>query len=148
MRAFVVREYSHPSGICLSLDAPTPVPNSDEILVEVFSAGLNFFDVSRVVLETKKSAENTRTHTDPSSTGKVPKQTTLPVRSRCRVRWPNRTKFTYPERMSFQTRGQGIRIDAGMLCRQSCCKMGSAVAPTAKYDVRRRCRCVLLSYCC
>jgi NADPH:quinone reductase len=47
MRAFVVSEYAHPSKIQLTNDAPDPVlkPGSDEILIDIHSAGLNFFDV-------------------------------------------------------------------------------------------------------
>jgi NADPH:quinone reductase len=48
MRAFVVSEYAHPSKIQLTHNAPEPVlnPGSDELLIDVHSAGLNFFDVS------------------------------------------------------------------------------------------------------
>jgi len=45
MRAFEVRENAHPSKITLSLNAPIPIPGPDEVLVDVYSAGLNFFDV-------------------------------------------------------------------------------------------------------
>ena len=45
MRAFVIKEYEHPSKISLSKDAPEPKLTEDEVLVEVFSAGLNYFDV-------------------------------------------------------------------------------------------------------
>ncbi|KZT72141.1 NAD(P)-binding protein [Daedalea quercina L-15889] len=45
MRAFVIREYAHPSKIALSQDAPEPKPAEDEVLVEIFSAGLNYYDI-------------------------------------------------------------------------------------------------------
>ncbi|ETW84421.1 quinone oxidoreductase 12 [Heterobasidion irregulare TC 32-1] len=46
MKAFVVREYAHPSDIKLTLDAPNPtVTGKDTVLVDVYSAGLNFFDI-------------------------------------------------------------------------------------------------------
>ncbi|KAI0733123.1 alcohol dehydrogenase [Fomitopsis betulina] len=45
MRAFVVKQHAHPSKISLSNDAPEPEPAEDEVLVEVFSAGLNYFDI-------------------------------------------------------------------------------------------------------
>ncbi|KII92456.1 hypothetical protein PLICRDRAFT_50833 [Plicaturopsis crispa FD-325 SS-3] len=45
MRAFVVSELVHPSKIKLSTDAPEPTPDADEVLVDVYSAGLNFFDI-------------------------------------------------------------------------------------------------------
>ena len=48
MKAFVVRKYAHPSDIKLTLDAPNPtVTGKDTVLVDVYSAGLNFFDVCR-----------------------------------------------------------------------------------------------------
>ncbi|KAH9957082.1 NAD(P)-binding protein [Russula dissimulans] len=49
MKAFVVSEYAHPSKIKLTHDAPEPVfkptPGSDNLLIDVHSAGLNFFDI-------------------------------------------------------------------------------------------------------
>ena len=47
MRAFVISEYAHPSKIQLTYDAQEPIlaPGSDELLIDVHSAGLNFFDV-------------------------------------------------------------------------------------------------------
>lgn len=45
MRAFVVKEYAHPSKIPLSTDAPEPKAGADQVLVDVYSAGLNYFDV-------------------------------------------------------------------------------------------------------
>ena len=47
MKALVVTEYAHPSKLQLTRDAPEPVPKpgSDELLIDVHSAGLNFFDV-------------------------------------------------------------------------------------------------------
>ncbi|OBZ67027.1 Quinone oxidoreductase-like protein 2 [Grifola frondosa] len=45
MRAFVINEYAHPSKIALTADAPAPTPGAGEVLVDVYSAGLNFFDI-------------------------------------------------------------------------------------------------------
>ncbi|KAL7411138.1 hypothetical protein BDY24DRAFT_365123 [Mrakia frigida] len=45
MKAFVVSEHRHPSKIQTSYDAPPPKVGKNEILVDVFSVGLNFFDV-------------------------------------------------------------------------------------------------------
>jgi len=46
MRAYVVNEWVHPSQLKLVDDAPEPeAAGSDEILVDVYSSGLNFFDV-------------------------------------------------------------------------------------------------------
>lgn len=47
MRAFVINHLSHPSKIELTRNAPEPKPVPGHILVDVYSAGLNFFDVSR-----------------------------------------------------------------------------------------------------
>ena len=61
MRAFVISKYAHPSEVRLTTDAPEPKPGNDEVLVDVYSAGLNFYDVSRqswlnsVTLLTQKS---------------------------------------------------------------------------------------------
>ena len=47
MKAFVISKYAHPSKIQLTPDAPEPIltPGSDDLLIDVHSAGLNFFDV-------------------------------------------------------------------------------------------------------
>ena len=46
MRAFVIDHYAHPSKRTMSTDAPEPKPASaSDVLVDVYSAGLNFFDV-------------------------------------------------------------------------------------------------------
>jgi NADPH2:quinone reductase len=45
MRAFVVKELSHPSKISVALGIPKPILGPQQILVDVYSAGLNFFDV-------------------------------------------------------------------------------------------------------
>jgi len=45
MRAFVVREYAHPSKMHLTTNAPDPKPKPNDVIVDVYSAGLNFFDI-------------------------------------------------------------------------------------------------------
>ena len=45
MRAFMVTEYVHPSKIAVTQDAPEPKPAVDQVIVDVYSAALNFFDV-------------------------------------------------------------------------------------------------------
>jgi len=47
MKAFLVSEYAHPSKIQLTHDAPEPIltPGSDDLLIDVHCAALNFFDV-------------------------------------------------------------------------------------------------------
>ena len=50
MRAFVITEYAHPSKIPLTQNAPEPIPGKDQVLVNVYSAGVNFFDVRASML--------------------------------------------------------------------------------------------------
>ncbi|KAF7792365.1 hypothetical protein EIP86_003402 [Pleurotus ostreatoroseus] len=45
MRAFVIKKYAHPSKIPLEYSAPDPQPGPDQVLIDVYSAGLNFYDV-------------------------------------------------------------------------------------------------------
>ncbi|KAI0319128.1 alcohol dehydrogenase [Amylostereum chailletii] len=45
MKAFVVKEYAHPSTIPLLHDFPEPKAGAGTVLVDVHSAGLNFFDI-------------------------------------------------------------------------------------------------------
>ncbi|KIK01424.1 hypothetical protein K443DRAFT_678425 [Laccaria amethystina LaAM-08-1] len=45
MRAFVIKKLSHPSKISLSIDVPEPQPGQRQVIVDVYSAGLNFFDI-------------------------------------------------------------------------------------------------------
>jgi NADPH2:quinone reductase len=46
MRGYVINHYAHPKDLTLSLDAPEPTPGPGEVLVDVYSAALNFFDVN------------------------------------------------------------------------------------------------------
>jgi len=45
MRAFVIIEYAHPSKVPVKQDAPEPKPLKDQVIVDVYSAGMNFFDI-------------------------------------------------------------------------------------------------------
>ncbi|TFK54240.1 alcohol dehydrogenase [Heliocybe sulcata] len=45
MRAFVLKSYAHPSQISLTTDYPEPRPGPQDVLVDVYSGGLNFFDI-------------------------------------------------------------------------------------------------------
>ena len=45
MRAYVLNEWKHPSDLVLVHDAPEPVAGPEDVIVDVYSAGLNFFDV-------------------------------------------------------------------------------------------------------
>lgn len=40
-----MKELNHPSDISLSTDVPEPTAGPGQVLVDVYSAGLNFFDV-------------------------------------------------------------------------------------------------------
>ncbi|KIJ39918.1 hypothetical protein M422DRAFT_32520 [Sphaerobolus stellatus SS14] len=45
MKAWQITSYAHPSKLNITLDAPEPKPGPDEVIVEVYSAALNFFDI-------------------------------------------------------------------------------------------------------
>ncbi|KAH7888739.1 hypothetical protein F5I97DRAFT_1855116 [Phlebopus sp. FC_14] len=45
MRAYVVTEWVHPSKLTLVHDAPEPVPSPEDVVVDIHSAALNFFDI-------------------------------------------------------------------------------------------------------
>jgi NADPH:quinone reductase len=48
MRGYVINYYVHPKDLTLSPDVPEPTPGPGEVLVDVYSAALNFFDVNIV----------------------------------------------------------------------------------------------------
>ena len=64
MRAFVVSEYAHPSKIMLTYNAPEPVwkPGSLDILIDIHSVGLNFFDVRVHAASSQGHDINPKTH--------------------------------------------------------------------------------------
>ncbi|KAF9012335.1 alcohol dehydrogenase [Cyathus striatus] len=45
MRGFVVEQLSHPSKLSLSKNVPEPVPKEGQVIVDIYSTGLNFFDI-------------------------------------------------------------------------------------------------------
>lgn len=45
MKGFFVEKLAHPSKIQLSTDLPAPKPTGSQVLVDIYSTGLNFFDV-------------------------------------------------------------------------------------------------------
>lgn len=119
MRAFVVKQHAHPSKISLSNDAPEPEPAEDEVLVEVFSAGLNYFDV-RLSPHPFILRPHVRLRTvDPAVSGQVPGQTPAPVHARLRVCGADRGGLTHPEGVSVQAWRQGLRRSAGRVCGQA-----------------------------
>lgn len=48
MRAFAVKEFAHPSKITLTNDFAEPEAGPNDVIVDVYSAGLNYFDVSEL----------------------------------------------------------------------------------------------------
>ena len=89
MKAFVVSEYAHPSKIHLTHNAPEPVlkPGSDDLLIDVHSAGLNFFDVRfpRPVRPTVSHTSDIKI--DIAVPGKISDTTSASVRIGRRVCW-------------------------------------------------------------
>ncbi|KAF7315637.1 hypothetical protein MIND_00079200 [Mycena indigotica] len=45
MKAFAVRELTHPSNIQLTADLPEPTLKEGEVMVDVYAAGLNYYDI-------------------------------------------------------------------------------------------------------
>ena len=89
MKAFVIKEYAHPSKLQLTWDAPEPVltPGSDEHLINVHSAGLNFFDVrlapTLLILYPSHSLAYGIRKIDTTVARKVPDAAAAPVRAWC-----------------------------------------------------------------
>lgn len=46
MRGYVVPKYIHPNDLPLAIDVPEPMAGPGEVIIDVYSAGLNYFDVS------------------------------------------------------------------------------------------------------
>lgn len=98
MRAFVIKEYAHPSKISLSNDVPEPRPAEDEVLVEVFSAGLNYFDVRRLSLRLLPRPHSRTPRTvDSAVPGQVPGSAAAPVHAGLRVRGADRGGLAHPK---------------------------------------------------
>ncbi|KAJ7072303.1 NAD(P)-binding protein [Mycena amicta] len=45
MKAFAVKELTHPSNVALTTDWPEPTLNKNQVLVDVYAAGLNYYDI-------------------------------------------------------------------------------------------------------
>jgi NADPH:quinone reductase-like Zn-dependent oxidoreductase len=84
MRAFVVKELTHPSNISLSTGIPEPTAGPGQVLVDVYSAGLNFFEVGLVLLCPIPIQLN-HAILDPPSTRKIPNKTPFAIYSRNRI---------------------------------------------------------------
>jgi hypothetical protein len=93
MRGFVINKYTHPKDLSLTLDAPEPRPEpSSEVLIDVYSAGLNFFDVS-VSIHFLVSPVTYISSLDLTSPGQVSKPTTLSICLGNGVGWQDRRYF-------------------------------------------------------
>ena len=79
MRAFVIEKYAHPSDISLKTDAPEPKLGADDVLIDIYSAGLNLFDVSTVL---NYPEETTSCIIVTSSARQIPSATSIPVHFR------------------------------------------------------------------
>lgn len=44
MKAWQVSSYAHPSKLEISHNVPIPTPGPSEVLIEIYSAALNFFE--------------------------------------------------------------------------------------------------------
>lgn len=82
MKAFVISEYAHHSKIPLALDAPDPVleRDSDGLLIDVYSAGLNFFDVCVIPFPVRYIYYEPPP--DPPSSRPLPNPAPTPIHSR------------------------------------------------------------------
>ena len=86
MRAFVVKELAHPSNIHLSTDIQEPTASPGQVLVDVYSAGLNFFEAGTFFISSVTSRELRTVPLDPPSTGKISNKTPSAVYSWHRIR--------------------------------------------------------------
>jgi len=88
MKAYVISEYAHHSKIPLTLDAPDPVleNDSDSLLIDVHSAGLNFFDVCGPSESMPVGYTIYNLPPDPPGPRPLPNPATTPIHSRNRVR--------------------------------------------------------------
>jgi len=87
MRAFVVRELKHPSKISLQEDVPVPNPGPKQVLVDVFSTGLNFFDVCGSTDSGQWTGLTTLL--DLAGPRKISEQATFTLHTRYRIFWEN-----------------------------------------------------------
>lgn len=96
MRAFVVKELNHPSKISLSHGVPEPKASDNQVLVDIYSAGLNFFDVFQVFV-TFLSDDSVSFFSDSSIARKVPAQAPSAIYSWDRIRWKDLPRLAHPE---------------------------------------------------
>ena len=46
MRGYVVAKYTHPNDLQLATDVLEPMAGPGQVIIDIYSAGLNYFDVS------------------------------------------------------------------------------------------------------
>jgi NADPH:quinone reductase-like Zn-dependent oxidoreductase len=79
MRAFVVEKDARHADIPLSFDAPEPKPRQNQVLIDVYSAGVNFFEVCFVLhIEIRLTGISP----DFTNTGEIPEEVTSSVCTR------------------------------------------------------------------
>jgi hypothetical protein len=148
MKAFVISEYAHPSKIQLTPDAPEPIltPGSDDLLVDVHSAGLNFFDVRfpfpRVSYTCISSYRNHRLmqyNVDTAVSGKISNAAATSVCAWRRVRRDSRGCAT---REPIQARRARIWECTGCVRRARRRQVSRCAASTTYAFVCSGCRCV------
>ena len=111
MRAFVITQLNHPSKIQLTKDAPKPETVPDRILVDVYSAGLNFYDVSMgfdclgppISLSTNLLPTRFRS-LDFAGAGETSESTGASVHLGFRVCWYRLARLAHPSGLCAQTR--------------------------------------------
>src|SRR6267142_1699970 len=116
MKAFVISEYAHHSKIPLTLDAPDPIleKGSDNLLIDVYSAGLNFFDVCVSPSPLPAGYTIYDLLPDPPSSRPLPNPTPTPIHSWHRIR---RDSCSCTSREPIQARSPRIRERAGLIGR-------------------------------
>ena len=135
MRAFVVTDYAHPSKIPVTQNAPEPKAGPGQVLVDIYSAGLNYFDVRmrrHVFLLASLASSVLTMHlhlTDSAIPGQVPAPAAAPIRARQRARRADRGGLADPRWVPVQAGRQGVRGCAGRIRGEGCCELaGSRVA--------------------
>lgn len=101
MRGLQVKELAHHSNIELSYDVPEPKAKEGEILIDVYSGGLNFFDVSFHIICSIRPI--TKVAPDPPNSREIPDQAAASLRPGHRIRREGSAELTHSPRLSIQT---------------------------------------------
>ena len=81
-----MKELTHPSNISLSTDIPEPTAGPGQVLVDVYSAGLNFFEVGTTFFYAPSPQPSFFfLAIDPPSTGKISNKTPFTIYSWNRI---------------------------------------------------------------